>query len=818
MGKGIILRVPHGTELSSQLLQSLEIRFPGYVLEYFNEKPDYRRSFTRRVNSLHNAFSFLLNAYPFPPQSKFLVKSTLEDYINECKESALEAKGPIDELHKELERYTAKLVELIKLVWGASIKEGIELLNEAEQYELMRQGRYDLATITPIKVDENTDFIIQLDESLPPHYEQFITELRQIKAKKYPKTPYWLYGLTESQQAYFCNLDRKIETHTELVQDFNDFLINWTSIKKKSLSLNIDLQQVASGSLPLPSWFNELSPHLKEMMRILAADPTTLEKNLTQFKKLICSESFKREYSETAVHPATIPQWYWVLPHHQQFFLEHALKGFEREEDAVTFLSSRHRTLPLPANYAAHSILAINRDGEIRELTKKRYRSSHIATRDGLGWPMAVQQRHIDSNLTKVMEYAKSGMLAILQTLISPIHAADYVPNWLTDYLPTLPPDLELYKLARAAVQRRAKHQEILQSNHPYNLAKRLYYTQSNDKDGLTLLAIAKKYVSSTPGLQELLEQYKNVLESAPGTATIFDYAGRELFLSSLEQLILLAIGGHSYGSCVSGKDRKAIELIHTDAMILYKQIYGSLPAFDELPDKENRIRFVSLVADLYMSRHQHEHAGQNAPGSEGIKTPEWYLPEDIANEIKKRLDNERALKNDDRMATDNEVKNIFIGGHKKVKEYLFSENTLLCRLVARQLGNANCTRLYDALHPLINEKGLFNSVETTSSWTPMFFSETTGSPGGIKQIFDLMINPSSGKDNVVRIEKIMQIVLERPEANESRSEATNSVYGRFRAFMKSENFSDMVEKTVEEWGSLFKKSKESYTESPIYS
>ncbi|CAM2730684.1 oxidoreductase [Legionella steigerwaltii] len=824
MGKGITLRVPYGTELSPELLQALEVRFPGYVLETYHQKPDYRRSFGRRVNSLNKAFKFLLDAYPLPLKSSFLTKETLHDYVDECKDSALDAKGSTDELHKELEKYTAKLIEVIALVWGTSNKEAIELLNEAEQYELMGHGRHDLATLMPMKLGEDIDYVIQFDESLPPYYEQLVNELKQIKAKKYPKTPLWLSNLNEYQQAYFCNLDRKISSPTEVVQDFNNFLLTWSSINKKALSplsLSMELQQIAANSV-LPEWFKQLKPHLQEMIRVLAADPVNLDENLKQFKKLIISESFKKESADTLAHISSLPQWYWVLPHHQQFFLEHVLKGVDKVEDAVTFLSSRHRTLPLPANYAAHSLLGISHNGKvIRELSKKRYRSSHIATRDGLEWPAAVQQRHSDSNLAKVMEHAQSGQLALLQTLISPIHAVDYVPTWITDYLPTLPPDLELYKLARAAVERRAKIQSIQQNNHPYNLAKRLYYTQSNDKDSLSLLAVAKKYASSTPGLQTLLDQYKSVLESKAGSATVFDYAGRELFLSSLEQLIILAIDGHPYGSCVSGKDRKAIELIHTDAMILYKELYGCWPIFDE-PQAKDRIRFVSLVADLYMSRHQQEHAGQNAPGSEACKTPDWYLPEDIATEIKKRLDNDRALKEEDRVATNNEVKNIFIGGHKKVKEYLLPKDTLQCRLVARQLGNANCNRLYDALHPLINEKSLFAPVES-SSWSALFFPDTSPTtPEGIEQISDLMLSPSSGKDNLVRIEKILQIVLDRPPTGSSRSDATKSVYGRFRAFLESNkdhvNYTGLVDETVEEWAGLFNKSKESHhSEIPVH-
>jgi hypothetical protein len=824
MGKGIILRVPHGIELSPELLQTLGKRFPGYVLETYQEKPDYHRSFARRVDSLNKALSFLLDAYPFPQTNTPITKETLKAYANECKATSSEITGTVDELHEELEKFTAKLINTITVNWKCDVKVAIELLNEAEQYVLMSQGRVDLATLMPMKLDLDTDFVIQLDESLPSHYEKLLDELTQIKARKFPKTPAWFHDLNEYKQAYFCHLNPKIVTQTEVLQDINDFLLSWFLAKKSannSSAFSADLKQIARGYSPLPVWFNELSPHQREMIRILAAEPSVaiIEKNLYAFKKEIATKSFALNSKGTIAQIPTIPQWYWVLPEHQQYFLEHVLKNSERVEDAVSFLSSRHRTLPLPANFAAHSLLAISQDGKtIRELSSKRYRSSHIASRDGLKWPKAVQQRHSDENLAKVMENASADQLALLQTLISPIYGADYVPNWLSDNLPTLPPDLELYKLARAAVERRQMVQAIQQSNHPYNFAKRIFYTQTNDEDSLAILAVAKKYAPSTPGLQTLLEQYKSVLESAIGSATIFDYAGRELFLSSLEQLIILTIGGYSYGSCVSGKDRKAIELIHTDAMILYKELYCSWPQFNEFPDKGNRSHFVNLVADLYMTRHQHEHAGQNAPGSEGIKTPEWYLPADIAAEINKRLENRRALEFDDRMATDNEVKNIFIGGSKKAREYLLPENTLLCHLAAKQLGAANCTKLYDALLPLINEKSLFVPVESSSLWSAAFFSVSDGSkssPNGISQILELMHSPASGKDNVIRIEKILQIVAERPETDDTRTAATKSVYGRLRCILKAgepaTTFDDLVGEAVGEWASLFNSSKHAH-------
>lgn len=77
------------------------------------------------------------------------------------------------------------------------------------------------------------------------------------------------------------------------------------------------------------------------------------------------------------------------------------------------------------------------------------------------------------------------------------------------------------------------------------------------------------------------------------------------------------------------------------------------------------------------------------------------------------------------------------------------------------------------------------------------------------------MFNLSSGKDNVVRLKKILKIAAERPPTDDSRSQATNSVYDHLRSFLKvsetKAGFSELVTQTVTDWNSLFNKSKQSY-------
>ena len=234
-------------------------------------------------------------------------------------------------------------------------------------------------------------------------------------------------------------------------------------------------------------------------------------------------------YESTLALIPKISQWYWVIPIGNSF-LEHVLKNVKKTEDALAFVSSRLRMLPLPSNYADHRLYIRNAKGEFVQHFGDRFHSSHIATRDGLDFPIAVQKRHAESNLAKVMEKAKPGKPLLMQTLISPIDAARYIPSVVTDYMPHLPPDLDLDRLAQAAVASSKSFKMIWLHNHPMNFAKRIYYTAADDKRSLALLESAEEYVSTTPGLQGLLDDYKDALESPLGTATFWDYDGRELF------------------------------------------------------------------------------------------------------------------------------------------------------------------------------------------------------------------------------------------------------------------------------------------------
>lgn len=238
-------------------------------------------------------------------------------------------------------------------------------------------------------------------------------------------------------------------------------------------------------------------------------------------------------------------------------------------------------------------------------------------------------------------------------------------------------------------------------------------------------------------------------------------------------------------GSCVSGKDRKAIEIIHTDAMLIYKERYeNKWPSFCEL-DPSKRKNFVNIVVSLYLSRHQQELAGQNAPGSEGIKTPDTYFPKDICDEIQRRL-GDKILQYDDRLASDNEVKTILT----KHSGILSKENKLKADLISLQLGEEDCTELYSHLFNLIDRiyqesiKSKGSQSNFFKKYVPLIDSQL---PTGIKLIKKLMHdNLEAGNNNIQRLAKIIEIVLNRPSNDDSRSPETTFIYEQISGLCKN--------------------------------
>ncbi|WP_019215367.1 hypothetical protein [Legionella tunisiensis] len=629
-----------------------------------------------------------------------------------------------------------------------------EQLNKADQYVLMHEGRADLATLTPLKVNSQNEFVLQWDRQLPPYSEETVSELKTIKElglqwikkDKLLATPTWFRRLPLYQQAYFHGSKTHINSLENLAIDLNKLLSVWIKIKTKS-SLQEELRNIAAGGNNLPAWFTDLSTNHQNLISNLVSPTITVKEvnnNLqaleARLQKMCTSNS--SEFEEIT-QLKSLPYWYLTLTDYEQRFLNAVLAQVERVEDAISFIPSRLRTLPILANFAEHQLFLLDHEGNITKKFPAKLRSSHLASRDVADQLHQIGELYTLRNLAKIRNIAANRRL-LLQTLISPVKL---LSGFMPDYL------LEQHRKKAVATAQKEGAKLLFSTNHPFNMVRVLYPTPATDPGCLALLqqAEAHSVLSQLPELeghwsydqiQELVgeacaainvykealqdglspsnfydlgskslkenltelfhtnyqelqqlpdwqdvvsqhlfiihnrlnseqnqtfetykqglddltalaKEYRAVLNSPFGSATLLDYSGRELFLSSLENLLIMHMDGVSYGSCVSGKDRKAIEIIHTDAMLLYRELYDRWPGFTDTGAA--RRNFVKLVVELYISRHGAEHAGQNAPGADSIKTPANYWPADIAEAICDKL-GKKALSVDDVIATNNEV------------------------------------------------------------------------------------------------------------------------------------------------------------------
>ncbi|MGQ3889313.1 Dot/Icm T4SS effector PI-3-phosphatase SidP [Legionella sp. CNM-1927-20] len=880
MGK-TILRVAEGIELTSTLLANLKsILGQDLILETYSTTPDLEDIYTKRIQILNQAFQFIIKA--IPPKGN---EKELKDYISWClKACSISSGKSLSEYQDTLARFTALLVNGLLDYWEdfTSLEEtqardiAIEMLNRAEQYLIMREGRPNLATLSAETTFNEPKLILQWDETLPPYTEETLNELKAIKNSTLWVTPTWFRQLPPILQI-FVHISEVQPLNKEALKNSLGILEALWKYVKNNMEQTIllkDLEVIAEDKLPKPSWFSRLSLGHQKVFRELATKASReglscVENQLTEIGNLLDSIPADKEVRN-------IPYWFLRLPAYEQLFLKKILSETSNVADAVSYLPSRLRSLPLLANFGKHQLLFLYPDGRIKELGQARLRSSHLSSRDLEDEPAILGQEHSNRNVAQICQYLGKSRALFIQTLISPIA----LPSQLL-------PDPLLDKHRRHAIERlRSEHKEIkiYTTNHPFNIAKYLIYTSSYDKDCLelltsvqeelslrniseqaknlkiddnfaaniaSLLALSYGYPKAFNQIRQFIEnpklieeigtsderfiqqifseytipesfcsslwpdkefnkdnvvkslnylislksrplafnlakrladlaqlccEYHKVLNSGYGTATIFDYRCRELWLSSVENLIIMFIEGLSYGSCVSGKDRKALEIIHTDTMLIYHEIYGAWPSFFD--NKEARGHFERILSDLYVTWHAHVHAGRNADGAQGIKTPANYLPKDVVEAIKLKA-GKHALMIDDRLATNNEVRRI-----AGITSYI-KPGYARCVAATMRLSEPSLEKILEAIKLLIGEKGYWQKQLTYRMFAAAI------SPKGIaqiQQIFNEVIEPQglSLESKIRMLADIYHIVLNRPADSELRLGGTRTVYKSIMSLYES--------------------------------
>lgn len=644
-----ILRVQNGLELSPVLQKNLAVVLGEFEQTSFeplaSDAPfDFSQPYQQRINSVLNAFDFLIAHAPNDSISREKMRG-LCTWMRQSYQLQPHTEQAI--ANKALEECLALLVDALEHAFSLSQDDAIERLNLAEQYYLLQVGRPNQATLSVVNGLVNTPTVLQLDTRMAPLHPQTKTELVAIKAHGRPKDiPTEFLALPSSLQLYLLTT----RNHT-----LSDFKIDLGRLQTLCIQLQRDYlgQQAAMPYLDEdnPSWFETLEPASNkslfiELYKQNNGDLEAIYRSLANFNRRLAT-------LESPFSPPVLtqlrkqPLWYYRLSDWERNFVWGVLQNKDIDTCDQWYFPSRLRSgIPALANAGTHQLFKIEGD-EIIALTRARKRTAHLVSRDLTRSAYAIQQEHCDRNLALVLGDGETPLF--VGTLISPVtlpFSARFIP------------DLYLQNTLNATIRGLVGRSgaTIHATNHMVNIAKEYYPTTATSPSCSSFLAFAKRELSqqvspSTHPAATLIEYYETLLHTAPEWFSL-----RELMLAVQEHLIAHSLGMTVHGTCVSCKDRYALLLMLSDSMAL---IYDATQQWPEYGKKNDDAALRSVFLDLLQSRHQIEEANYGAPGSYGIKTLDRYLPEDYVHAIHSWVLNEVAQ---DIMASSNELKKIPLG------------------------------------------------------------------------------------------------------------------------------------------------------------
>ena len=585
----------------------------NFTIQIIENDEQYAGHYIDRIDSIQSGVHLLLATLPEDHVYKFQARK-LNLYLSEVAE---DCKKTLDQVaNKSIEYYQHSLVNYLQFtlntlqsVTGYSEDKLTHYLSRAEEFALLINKKPALCTITKI-FDSQDEYCVLIDKPILPISQEIHDDFRAT-IKFWPNKEY-----------------------------IEDLIIH---------TADGDVLCLKKGSkINYPEWFLEGYDDIEKTLQVEVLRKIQLEKNLDEY-----------------------------FP--------------------INAISSKLRILPGPANFQLHRLITyIKKENSLNPAVLKEHRpeirASHIGSRD-IKNPV-LRQYHAETNLHQLINEAKKwlnlpkqsvdtlsspAIPVLFQTLISPPKISMILGT----------PDVDLHEDKRLAVEKfknkpvnkselidifeiKDPDFEVISTNHPYNYGKHISYTNSNSPTTypaiIRLIELARKLNPDDADI--LLTNSVNELESLAKTDSSFilfsEY--RELHLSALEQLVTAFCGGISFGGCVSGKDRKAVEIIYANAMRIYFEKYGSLFKWEDTA--ENNLKFSKIVAALYGSKHMHINAGQNSPGANGLKDSnyfpvflvkaieEWHLVKAKRNQKYKKYDQYsiNPIKQSDLFASNNEL------------------------------------------------------------------------------------------------------------------------------------------------------------------
>lgn len=640
-----VLRVQDCITLSNKLVGNIETLLGPVEVEYFNPNAnhfDFSGPYQRKIDSLMEAFHTLAAHFPHA-QATSLKKLTL--YLRQY----YQLETPLDQ--DTCEKITGECLGILMDVmedhrnFAMPRKVAIELLNKAEQYNIMVKGRPNQATLGR---HANGQTYLQSDFRKDPLHPETKKELQSIKdfgaiVYKYPEFD----TLPKPLQCFL--VESTANNLSDLQRDINNLQGLCRRLQRDHESISNNLLDASS-----PAWFTAIDNHSMRHLFVTMAEECHYKSNvidqvLAQYQVLlpgILAE--KGSILEKLQDIRSLPFWYYCLPAWEKILLYSSLQKLDLTKSEELYIPSRLRRIPALANYGGSGLYFIEKDAP-KLVGKIHSRSAHIVSRDTRDFPEVVQRLHCRRNL----EILSSDTGLFVGTLISPV----YIPGV------NIPDPFLETTLQSGIAMARTEGIHILHTNHPQNIAKDIgYHTRHDAPYCNELLANAKTCAAAMDKvhpIHALLEAYEHLLNKKPSMFSL-----RELYLSTMEHIICQLLNMEVHGTCVSGKDRYALLIIMLHSMWTFFENNGYWPDYDNRDD-QTKLRGIFLT--YFKDNHSLWESQYGADGAFGIKNLKHYLPADYLDII-----NTWPLSTlvQDKMASNNEVREIPMEECNKGKGY----------------------------------------------------------------------------------------------------------------------------------------------------
>lgn len=890
-----IVRIPNDLVLDEQLKQKINDTLgvnwnDGDVVPLLS-LPDFFQSYSERFKTIYQSFNYFVEhagEHLFDdkiPEARreilALGEALAEQYSLDI--AQIDEKNVTAAYQALLNEYVAQLLVLAGSYFPLPQDRIIHYLGEAENFLNLKNKntRPDLLSISPLTLAENTYTLVQYEQVMPSLSDKMRAQFWSIKQRGDLDVDPSFFSLDLSVANQKNLYDKLKALDTDILKTKDEIFL---ALKQILTDINVDISSFPESveAADRDQLLAECELYLNSFLarQLLAKQDCFLNK-LSLFERQALYDSLEaisskaeleKQYPVLRSEIASLPQmavgidqlwalrerflahpeWYRRMDPLEKVFLDDAMAPANAPEDldrVFHCLSSKHRSLPVPANHTTRHMLLLDNEGNIL-VDRKSRKSSMVSSRDVRKQSQAIRDFHTVENIYQILfadidktlqRYAAKNNIELvdgceitlpylIQTLISPMSDGAIIGAAVNTFIDL--PDKALYedklraidiikaqlsnKPLQIAIKNAAEESitvslklDFISTNHPQNSAKLFSGTGYDDEGCLHFIDVVKAHLERVPDevTAQLLDHYEHDVLKCKYifNANWSDPNGRELFLSSLEQNITQRIGGLPYGSCVSAKDRKSLELIHSDSCEIYKALYGDYPKYTD--KDEARARFVEIFAHLYLTRHVSYNAAQNANGCDGIKTPNMYLPKDIQLAIK-ALQQSRLtpLKDDDTLASNNEIHDIVKHFDAELKTnpgavlknaahavHITQKNDL-APIIAQISKLLQDTEFWAGKKYYQTAKNMAKAAKSSLSYMGSYFTWKKKSdkekapskayadlPTGIRHM-KRMLDMSNDKNALDVLVALYDEVVSRGEKSEGRSRTTDALYEGIKA------------------------------------